>query len=91
MLDFGFKIMIVAVAAEGMGKEWLGRNVDETCVDDLVELHQRHGINVAGEGGEFETLVLDSPLFKKPLIVEETKKEWRRDSGTLTVIKARLG
>ena len=52
-------------------------------VDNLVELHKRHGINIAGEGGEFESLVLNCPLFRKRIkilkadIIEENKNTAR--------------
>ena len=31
----------------------------------LLTLQEKYGANVCGEGGEFETYTLDSPLFKK--------------------------
>jgi len=45
---------------------------------------------MAGEGGEFETLVLDGPLFHKKLVVDEFEKEWQRDNGVFRVKKAHL-
>jgi diphthine-ammonia ligase len=30
---------------------------------------QRFGLNVCGEGGEYETFTLDCPLFKKKIVV----------------------
>jgi len=39
----------------------------------LLTLQEKYGANVCGEGGEFETYTLDSPLFKKRLeIVDKT-------------------
>ena len=31
----------------------------------LLELNTKYGVNVCGEGGEYETLTLDCPLFCK--------------------------
>jgi predicted ATP pyrophosphatase (TIGR00289 family) len=89
-VDAGFKIIIVGAFAHGFNESWLGRALDKKCIDDLVELQKKYGINVAGEGGEFETLVLDCPLFKKKLVLDEVSKEWKRDSGVLQVKKAHL-
>ena len=89
-VDAGFKIMIVGVFARGFNESWLGTTIDESCIDELVKLQKKYGINIAGEGGEFETLVLDCPLFKKKLILDEVSKEWKRDSGVLQVKKAHL-
>ena len=33
MVHHGFKIIIVSVAAEGLGEEWLGRTIDKDCVN----------------------------------------------------------
>jgi len=89
-VDAGFKIMIVGVFAHGFTESWLGKPIDESCIDELVKLQKKYGINIAGEGGEFETLVLDCPLFKKKLVMDEVSKEWKRDNGVLQVKKAHL-
>ena len=36
-------------------------------------LHERFQFHVCGEGGEYESLVLDCPLFKKRLVLDETE------------------
>jgi len=89
-VNTGFKTIIVGVFAKGFDETWLGRTIDNKCVDDLVKMHYKHKINIAGEGGEFETLVLDCPLFKKRLAIDDASKEWRRDNGILLVKKAHL-
>ena len=86
----GFHIIIVGVFAEGFDETWLGRTIDEKTIDALVSLQKKHGINIAGEGGEYETLVLFGPMFSKRLVIDESKKEWNRDSGVFQVKKAHL-
>jgi diphthine-ammonia ligase len=86
----GFHIIIVGVFAEGFDETWLGRTIDEKTIDALVSLQKKHGINIAGEGGEYETLVLSGPLFSKRLVIDESEKEWNRDSGVFQVKKAHL-
>ncbi|KAH7299312.1 hypothetical protein KP509_24G004900 [Ceratopteris richardii] len=46
----------------------LGKNLAE-MYPCLNQLHVRFGINVCGEGGEYETLTLDCPLFKNHRIL----------------------
>lgn len=89
-VNAGFHIIIVGVFAQGFDETWLGRTIDEAAVEDLVNLNRKYGINIAGEGGEFETLVLSGPGFSKPLLIDESVKEWNRDSGVLRVTKAHL-
>jgi len=61
----GFDTIIVGIAADGLDESYLGRKIDR----DVVQLMQRTKIHLAGEGGEYETFVLDCPLFKKKLEV----------------------
>jgi diphthine-ammonia ligase len=86
----GFDIIIVGVFASGFDETWLGRTIDEQTIDTLVSFHEKYRINIAGEGGEFETLVLDGPLFHKKLVIDESLKEWNRDSGIFKVKSAHL-
>ena len=90
MIDAGFEIMIVGVYAHGLGEEWLGRILDRDAFGELLALKEKYGISPAGEGGEFETLVLDAPHFKKRLAVERMEKEWHRDSGSVRVERVRV-
>ena len=90
MLEEGFEIMITAVAAEGFDESWLGRIIDEKCLQNLIELNKKHGINVCGEGGEFETLVLDCPLFSKKLEITKAEKVWKDNSGIYRIDDAKF-
>jgi diphthine-ammonia ligase len=89
-LHAGFRSIIVGVFAEGFDATWLGRPIDEQTIDALVQLHEKSGINIAGEGGEYETLVLDGPLFSKRLVIDDFVTEWNRDHGTFQVKYAHL-
>lgn len=88
-LKAGMTTMIVGISAQGFDEKWLGRVIDDQCIDELVKLGQKYQINTAGEGGEFETLVTDAPFFRKRLIIEESREEWHRDHGKLHILKAR--
>ncbi len=83
-------IRMVKVAAAGMDESWLGRRFDESMMEDLKELHRRYRVHLAGEGGEYETLVLDAPYYKKRINMLETRKVWMGDHGVLKVIRAEL-
>jgi len=89
-LHAGFKSIIVGVFANGFDETWLGRQITEETIGQLLEHQEMFGINVAGEGGEFETLVLDGPIFTKRLVIDESEREWRRDGGVLQVKSAHL-
>jgi ABC transporter with metal-binding/Fe-S-binding domain ATP-binding protein len=61
MLDAGFEIKIIQVAARGLDESWLGRTLDRDALADLEALTDEYGVHLLGEGGEFETLVVDGP------------------------------
>ena len=86
----GFEVIIVGVFAAGLDESWLGKKINEETIDELIKLRKRYSINEAGEGGEFETLVLNGPIFKKSLIIDEIEKQWKRDHGVLIIKKAHL-
>jgi uncharacterized protein (TIGR00290 family) len=87
-IDAGFKAVVVAVKAELLGKEALGRTVDRKFLAYLAELDK--GITPCGEAGEFHTLVVDGPLFQKRLEIVETEKVTRGDHHFLEILKTRL-
>jgi ABC transporter with metal-binding/Fe-S-binding domain ATP-binding protein len=86
----GMEIIMVHVAANGLDKSWLGRRIDKQAAVELAKLHERYGINVCGEGGEYESLVVDAPWFKMRLVVDEAEVIWEGTSGTYAVKCAHL-
>ncbi|MBU0586493.1 diphthine--ammonia ligase [Candidatus Micrarchaeota archaeon] len=77
-----FEIYVVAVSAEGLGPEFLGKPYSE-----LLEKLPKN-IHPFLEGGEGETFVTDSPFFSKKIMVDEWKKEWDGSRGIANIVKA---
>ncbi len=73
LIKENFEVIITAVAAEGLDKSLLGRKINQKMISELVKINKKLSINVAGEGGEFETFVLDCPMFKKKLKIISSK------------------
>ena len=90
LVEEAFVVMVVSVAALGLDERWLGRVLGQGEIDELVRLGTKFRFHVGFEGGEGETFVLDCPLFKKRIEVEESIKHWNGDSGFLEISKARL-
>ena len=86
----GFEAVFASVSTEGMGQTWLGRALDAQALTDLKKLNAKFGIHIGGEGGEFETFVINSPIFKKKIEIQEAVKFWKEDHGTYLIKKARL-
>jgi ABC transporter with metal-binding/Fe-S-binding domain ATP-binding protein len=80
-----FKVIIIGVFAYPLDKSWLGRKIDKEFIEETKKLKEKYKIHPAGEGGEFETFVLNCPLFKKELKIKsfrdfkEGEYSWRRE------------
>tara|TARA_Y100000310_G_scaffold345693_1_gene468397 strand:+ start:40878 stop:41492 length:615 start_codon:yes stop_codon:yes gene_type:complete len=70
LIKHNFKVIITKVAAEGLDNSYIGRQLDKNLIKELQELKNKYEINPAGEGGEFETLVINCPLFKSELKIK---------------------
>jgi len=89
MLDAGFEIKIIRVAAYGLDESWLGRTLDADALDELEELNEEYGVHSPGEGGEFETLVVDGPHMDRRIeLAYDT--EWDGSRGTMQIDDAWL-
>jgi predicted ATP pyrophosphatase (TIGR00289 family) len=90
ILSLKFEAIITGVYAYGFSREWLGRKIDEATVEDLLRLNKQYGVSLAGEGGEYETFVVDAPFFKKRIKIVEAEKFWKDQSGYFLIRKAEL-
>ena len=68
-----FKFIITKIAAEGLDSSWIGRPITTKDIKQLTQLQKKLGLNPAGEGGEYETLMVDGPIFRKPIKIKKKK------------------
>jgi predicted ATP pyrophosphatase (TIGR00289 family) len=90
MIRLNFETIIVGVYAYGFDKNWLGRRIDSTTVSALAKLNEKYQVSLVGEGGEYETLVLDAIFFHKRINLLQVEKIWEDQSGHLLVKEAEL-
>ncbi|EQD45866.1 ATP binding protein, partial [mine drainage metagenome] len=73
-ISAGLDIRIVHVAAEPLTPDLLGLRLDPDRLADLeCRGRGKTPVNVAGEGGEYETLVVDAPFFARRIVVESAE------------------
>jgi len=70
ILKNNFEVIISGVAAFPLNEKWIGKKIDGSFIEQVEELQEKYKVNPAGEGGEFETLVINCPLFKKKLKIK---------------------
>jgi len=85
LIENNFEIIITGVYAFPLDETWLGRTIDKTFLDDAITLHDTYKINPAGEGGEFETFVLNCPLFTRALEICDKKIYGKQNSWTMEI------
>ena len=90
VVSSGFRFLVSGVSAAPLGEAWLGREVDRAALGELAALAGRHRMNPAGEGGEYETFVLDAPFFRKRIEILEASREYHGDRGVYRIKDARL-
>ena len=83
IIQRGIRPVIVAVGAEGLGEEFLGMKIDEETVEKLKVLEKKYGLNITGEGGEYESFV--SGYGPRTLEIAKFKKNYSGSSGVLTI------
>uniref|UniRef100_A0A5S6PJC7 Diphthine--ammonia ligase n=1 Tax=Brugia malayi TaxID=6279 RepID=A0A5S6PJC7_BRUMA len=72
IISSGIEAIIVKVAALGLSTRHLGKSLRE-MKNLLLDLSSRYGVHICGEGGEYETFVVNCPFFTKRIVVDETK------------------
>jgi diphthine-ammonia ligase len=90
LIDSNFRFIIVSITSSGLDDYWLGKEITK---DDLLKLEsfaRKHGFNLNFEGGEAETLVIDCPLFFKPIKIKKFKKIWDGYRGRFEILEANL-
>ena len=66
MISDGMDAVLIKVCSMGLEKVDLGKSLKE-MQGKLFLLADKYGVNVCGEGGEFESLTLDCPIYKKKI------------------------
>ena len=87
LIESGFKAVVVAARKDLLGLEWLGRSIDHDFVRDISKIK---GVDISGEGGEYHTLVVSGPIFKKSIHIVKSEKITREQHCFLDISKCEL-
>ncbi|MBA7562821.1 hypothetical protein ES708_04474 [subsurface metagenome] len=85
-----FEAIVVTAKAGIFAREWLGKKVDYNFLVDIKHLAQEKEFDICGERGEYHTLVVDGPLFRKRVQVEYGVRVQRDGYWFLDIPKSRL-
>lgn len=90
LINDGFKILITSVSSNGLDKSWIGKIINHSNYLELEKLAEKYRFNVDGEGGEFETSILNAPHYSSEIIYhgeiiwEKTRGHFEFSSINLT-------
>jgi diphthine-ammonia ligase len=70
LISTNFKVIFSCVKLPWLGADWLGREINSETLEELSRLSASNGLDICGENGEFHTLTLDAPLFKKRIKID---------------------
>lgn len=82
-IEYGFKSVIISARADVIDEMWLGKTIDSKFVNYL----KSNDIDVCGENGEYHTLVVDGPIFQRPVDIIETRVIARDNYRLLDIIR----
>ena len=80
-----FEVIVVGVFAYPFDRKWLEKKIDKEFIEEMRKMWEKYKINPAGEGGEFESFVLNCPLFKRGLRVKRGEISGEDNSWRLEV------
>jgi diphthine-ammonia ligase len=90
-IDAGLEIRFVHLSAEPLPASWLGERLDAVRLADLERLSREvRPVHPAGEGGEYETLVVDAPFFSSRLEIDRSERRVDRSTASLVISSAHL-
>lgn len=87
LVDAGFECLFVAIREGALPRELLGTRLDPAVYAQL----QVAGVDLAGEGGEYHTVVVDGPIFAEALHVQIGRTLLRDGVWFIDVRPKRIG
>ncbi|KAJ7094639.1 hypothetical protein B0H15DRAFT_969751 [Mycena belliarum] len=89
MIAAGMEAILIKVAGIGLTAEHLGNTLAQ-MEPTFIRLNNLYGAHICGEGGEYETLTLDCPVFKHRIVLTEVETVIHSDSAFATVAFLRI-
>jgi len=85
MIDRGYEIIITQIASDGL-KNWIGKSLNKENFNSFVRDSVKYGFHVGGEGGYYDSLVVDGPIFNQKLEILSSKKVMESDYNGYVLI-----
>ena len=92
LINNHFEIILISVSSMGLGKNFLGKKLTPKLINKIKDLPYGFDHTIVGEGGEYESFVLDAPFFPSRIVIQDSRIHWDefREEGSLEIINAIL-
>ena len=80
-INYGFKAIIKKINLNYLNESFLGKELNFKTIEEIKKYSEKNeiDIDICGENGEYHTVVIDGPLFKRAIKYElgDMKKEYQ--------------
>jgi uncharacterized protein (TIGR00290 family) len=92
LFDNNFHMIFVSVSAMGFSKDFLGKRITPDLLEQIQREFKTSSLATTGEGGEYESFVIDAPFFPSKIVIKESSIFWDefREEGYLQIDKVAL-
>ncbi len=92
LISNNFEIILISVSSMGLDQNFLGKKLTPRLINKIRDASYGSDLAITGEGGEYESFVLDAPFFPSRIVIQETQIHWDefREEGYLEIINASL-
>jgi diphthine-ammonia ligase len=81
-IEAGFEAIVVAIRNDLVDDYWLGKRIDR----GFIKRMEKEGVDVCGENGEYHTLVVDGPIFRRRIEIKGSRVTRRKAMAFLNVL-----
>jgi len=92
LINNHFEIILVSVSSMGLDQSFLGKKITHQLTRKIRGISYGSDLAIIGEGGEYESFVLDAPFFPSRIVIQESQIHWNefREEGSLEITSATL-
>ncbi|HLD06378.1 MAG TPA: hypothetical protein VJC16_02485 [Candidatus Nanoarchaeia archaeon] len=90
MLQKGYRIMITQIASDGLTSDDLGRELTPESFPAFRSRSRKFGFHIGGEGGYYDTLVIDAPFFPRAFQVTAMKRSMEGEHAGHAILSGRI-
>lgn len=86
----GIGAIVIGAYAYPLGKEFLGKEIDNEFIKKIKALNEKYKIHPLGEGGEYETFVYDAPFFNSKIEIKNYNISGKENSWRMEILRVEM-